>query len=52
MIIEEGGDLSPIRLSWSSHALVWVMLLPTVGLMLFWDRIQKLTSDSMRLFVG
>jgi NADH-quinone oxidoreductase subunit N len=52
MIIEDAGDLSPIRLSWATHVLVWVMLLPTAGLMVIWDRVQKLTSDSMRLFLG
>jgi NADH-quinone oxidoreductase subunit N len=52
MIIEDAGDMSPIRLSWATHALVWLMLLPTAGLMVIWDRVQKLTSDSMRLFLG
>jgi NADH-quinone oxidoreductase subunit N len=52
MIIEGSEDESRLRLSWVNEALVWAMLLPTSGLMVFWDRIQKLTSDSMRLFLG
>jgi hypothetical protein len=52
MIIEEGSETGLLRLSWANHILVWVMLLPTVGLMLFWDVIQGLTRDSMRIFFG
>lgn len=53
MIIDpeaEGADGGAIRLSWASHALLWLMLLPTAGLMLFWDRIQQLTASSINLF--
>jgi hypothetical protein len=32
--------------------MVWIMLLPTAGLMIFWNRIQELTSASMKLFLG
>ncbi len=52
MIIEPGEDMTVIRLPWTSHALVWIMLLPTAGLMIFWNRIQELTSASMKLFLG
>ena len=52
MVIEEGDDVSSISLSWTSQALLWAMMLPTLGMMLFWDVIQKLTGDSMRFFVG
>lgn len=55
MIIDpeaEGVQTPAIRLSWSSHVLLWIMLLPTAGLMLFWDRIQQLTASSMSLFFG
>jgi hypothetical protein len=41
-----------IRVSWASNILVWAMLLPTAGLMIFWDRIQQLTLNSMTLFFG
>jgi NADH-quinone oxidoreductase subunit N len=53
MIIEpeaEGAALDPYTLSWVSRLLVWILLLPTAGLMLFWDRIQQLTLQSMQLF--
>jgi NADH:ubiquinone oxidoreductase subunit 2 (subunit N) len=55
MIIEpsiDGAETGAIRLPWTSRVLVWMMLLPTAGLMLFWDRIQSLTSASMQLFFG
>jgi len=55
MIIDpaaEGADTGAIRISWMSHVLVWLMLLPTAGLMLFWDRIQTFTADSIKLFLG
>jgi NADH-quinone oxidoreductase subunit N len=55
MIIEaeaDGGAGDVIRLSWSSQILLWIMLLPTAGLMFFWDRIQTLTSSSVQLFFG
>jgi NADH-quinone oxidoreductase subunit N len=41
-----------IALSWGSHVLVWAMLLPTAGLMIFWDRIQQLTLSSVGMFFG
>ncbi len=52
MIIEAGEDTSSIRLAPASQALVWVMLLPTVGLILFWNRIQELTGNSWKFIVG
>ena len=55
MIIDaeaDGGAGGVIRLSWTSQILVWIMLLPTAGLMLFWDRIQALTGSSVKLFFG
>ena len=52
MIIEETDATSRIRIPWTSHILVWIMLLPTVGLMLFWSRIQQWTLYSMKLFLG
>jgi hypothetical protein len=51
MIIEETDDTSRIQVPWTSHVLVWIMLLPTVGLMLFWGRIQQWTLYSMKLFL-
>jgi NADH-quinone oxidoreductase subunit N len=52
MIIEPSDDLSKISIPWTSYALVWIMLLPTAGMMLFWGQIQKLTLDSLKLFLG
>jgi NADH-quinone oxidoreductase subunit N len=51
MIIEGGEDSSTIRLPWQSAALLWLMLLPTVGLSLFWNPIQKLASGSWKFFM-
>jgi NADH-quinone oxidoreductase subunit N len=50
MIIETSDDTSRIQIPWSSHIMVWLMLLPTVGLMLFWSRIQQLTLNSLKIF--
>jgi NADH-quinone oxidoreductase subunit N len=52
MIIESSGDTARIPMPWTSHVMVWIMLIPTVGMMLFWSHIQRLTTASMKLFVG
>ncbi len=52
MVIDGGDETSPVHASWDSTALIWVMLIPTVGLMLFWDQIQRITSSSVGLFLG
>jgi len=49
---DEGAKLDRVRLSAAGHILVWGMLLPTAGLMLFWDQIQQFTQRSMTLFFG
>ena len=52
MVIDGGEETSPVHASWDSTALIWVMLIPTVGLMLFWDQVRKITSGSVGLFLG
>ncbi len=52
MIIEPNENMDRIPTPWTSHILVWIMLLPTVGLMLFWSQIQRLTEISIKLFLG
>jgi NADH:ubiquinone oxidoreductase subunit 2 (subunit N) len=53
MVIEEGdGDLHAIPVSWANQALLWVMLIPTAGLMLIWDSVQRLTGSSVSFFIG
>ncbi len=52
MIIEGGEDESRISVSPASLALVWIMILPTVGLVVIWERVQRLTTESLRLFLG
>jgi NADH-quinone oxidoreductase subunit N len=52
MIIETNDDISRLSMPWTSHLLIWIMLLPTVGLMLFWGRIEQLTDASCKLFLG
>ncbi len=52
MVIEETECTSKIRVSLMSHVLVWIMLLPTIGLMLIWNQIQQWTLYSRRLFLG
>jgi NADH-quinone oxidoreductase subunit N len=52
MIIEPSENMSRIRVPWFSHVVVWILLLPTVGMMIFWERIQQLAISSMKLFLG
>ncbi len=52
MIIEPGEDMTRIRIPVFTHFMLWILLLPTIGLMLFWERIQQLTVSSMKLFLG
>lgn len=52
MIIETGEETARIRLPLFRHILVWILLLPTAGLMLFWNDVQRLAVASMRLFLG
>ncbi len=52
MIIETNEDTARFQIPWTSHVMVWIMLLPTVGLVLFWGRIQQATVNSIKLFLG
>jgi len=52
MIIEPSQDTSRLRIPWSSHVMIWLLLLPTVGMMLCWSLIQRLTETSAKLFLG
>jgi NADH-quinone oxidoreductase subunit N len=52
MIIETAEDNSRMQIPWTGQVLVWIMLLPTAGLVLFWGRIEKLTIHSLKLFLG
>jgi NADH-quinone oxidoreductase subunit N len=52
MIIEANDDMTRIQIPWTSHVMVWIMLLPTAGLMLFWSQIERLTINSLKLFLG
>jgi NADH-quinone oxidoreductase subunit N len=52
MIIDGSEDTVEFSISWAGHILIWIMLLPTVGMMLFWDRIQQLSAYSVKFFLG
>ena len=52
MIIEPNEDMTPIQIPWTSHVMVWIMLLPTACLMFFWKQIENLTLNSLKLFLG
>jgi len=52
MVIEGSENTTAISLPWTSHVMVWIMLLPTAGMMIFWNRIQELTNASMKFFLG
>ncbi|MEJ2111173.1 MAG: NADH-quinone oxidoreductase subunit N [Acidobacteriota bacterium] len=52
MIIEDADDTTRFRIPFVSQILLWIMVVPTVGLMLFWTNIEKLTQASVALFLG
>jgi len=52
MLIDEGEGAARFSIPWTSYVLVWIMLLPTIGLMLFWNQIERITADSVKLFLG
>ena len=52
MLIDEGEDSTRFSIPWTRYILVWIMLLPTIGLMLFWNQIQQLAVNSLGLFPG
>ena len=53
MIIESCDEnMTKLPIAWSSGFLVWIMLIPTIGLPLFWNQIEKLTLLSLKLFLG
>lgn len=52
MIIDSGEATDKLHVRWAEHVLVWIMLLPTAGLMLFWSQIQRWTLHSTKLFPG
>jgi NADH-quinone oxidoreductase subunit N len=52
MIIEVNDDRSRICIPLFSQVMVWILLLPTIGMMLFWSQIQQWTIFSMKFFLG
>jgi NADH-quinone oxidoreductase subunit N len=52
MIIEESEDSARLSTPLTSQIMVWLMMLPTVGLMLFWSNVERLTQASVTLFLG
>ncbi len=52
MIIEAGEDATRIRMPFLSHVMVWILLVPTAGLMLFWNEVQSLAVSSLKMFLG
>jgi NADH:ubiquinone oxidoreductase subunit 2 (subunit N) len=52
MIFEPNENMDRIRMPRTSQVLIWIMLLPTVGMMIFWSQIQRLTEASIKLFLG
>ncbi|MBN2318191.1 MAG: NADH-quinone oxidoreductase subunit N [Acidobacteria bacterium] len=52
MIIEESADKSRFSLPVTSQILLWLMVLPTAGLILFWNGFERLTQFSAALFLG
>jgi NADH-quinone oxidoreductase subunit N len=52
MVIDPNDNMARFSIPWSTQIMVWVMLLPTLGMMLFWSRIQQLTALSVRFLIG
>ena len=52
MIIETSGDTTRLSVSLANCVLVWLMVLPTIGLMLFWSSIEEWTLSSATLLLG
>jgi NADH-quinone oxidoreductase subunit N len=52
MIIEESADTARFSLPVPSQILLWLMVLPTIGLMFFWSGLERLTQFSVALFLG
>ncbi len=52
MIIDESEEVGRFSIPLTSRIMVCIMLLPTIGIMLFWSQIQQLASSSLGLFPG
>jgi len=52
MIIEESTDTARLKIPLTSRILLWLMVLPTAGLMLFWGSFERWTQASVALFMG
>lgn len=52
MLIDEGEDTTRFSIPWTSYVMVWIMLLPTIGIMLFWSQIEQFAANSLGLFLG
>jgi NADH-quinone oxidoreductase subunit N len=52
MAMDIGENTDRFAIPWSSQIMVWIMLLPTMGMMLFWSRIQQWTALSVKLLLG
>jgi NADH-quinone oxidoreductase subunit N len=52
MLIDTSEDIEKFSIPWPSYLLLWVMLLPTIGLMIFWNPIHRFTEHSLKLFLG
>jgi NADH-quinone oxidoreductase subunit N len=52
MAIDFSENTDRFSIPWSSQIMVWIMLLPTLGMMLFWSRVQQWTALSVKLLLG
>jgi NADH-quinone oxidoreductase subunit N len=52
MAIDAGENTTKFAIPWNNQIMVWIMLLPTLGMMLFWGRIQQLTTFSAKFLLG
>ena len=52
MIIDVNQDAGTLKASKIGQVMIWLMLLPTAALALFWTPIHKITASSVQIFLG
>jgi NADH-quinone oxidoreductase subunit N len=52
MIIDTDQEGGTVKASRAGQAMIWLMLLPTAGLAIFWGPIHEVTASSIQLFLG
>lgn len=51
MIIDDSEDTARVAIPLANCVILWIMLIPTIGIALFWGQIQQLTIHSVKFLV-